>query len=450
MESDTPSSEPTSTARSDSAGSRAVEPAVEPAEVGFDAQRLQRIAAHLNRYVDDGRLPGVSVLLTRGGQIAYSHRYGHRDCERSLPVTADTIYRIYSMTKPIVSIAAMQLYEQGKLLLKDPVSRWIGEFADARVFAGGNAAQYQTREPASEITVHSLLTHTSGLTYDFHFANVVDELYRANGFNWGAPGNLEETCEALASLPLLFDPGSEWNYSYSTDVLGRVVELVSGQALDDYLTEHVTGPLGMVDTGFQVPEGEVERFAANYTTAALAARVGAGNTGRSVPTYRSDNPGLARRLIDDPRTSPYLAPPKILSGGGGLVSTMGDYHRFTQMLRNGGELDGARIIGSRTLAFMASNHLPDGADLTQFGRALFSETAFDGVGFGLGFSVVLDPAKTKTVCSTGEYAWGGAASTAFWVDPVEDITVVFLTQLLPSSVHPIRTELKPLVYQALV
>ena len=427
-----------------------IEAEAEPGELGFDGARLERVAAHLNRYVDDGRLPGVSVLVTRGGQIAYAHRYGERDCERSLPVTSDTIYRIYSMTKPIVSIAAMQMYEQGLFQLKDPVSRWIPAFAQARVFAGGNVMQYQTREPASEVTVHSLLTHTSGLTYDFHFANEVDALYRANGFNWGAPGNLEETCDALAGLPLLFDPGTEWNYSYSTDVLGRVVELVSGQPLDEYLAEHVTGPLGMGDTGFQVPEADTERFAANYTTATLSARSFAGNTGASMPAYRPDDPGLARTLMDDPRASAYLGPPKILSGGGGLVSTMGDYHRFTQMLRGGGELDGVRVIGRRTLEFMASNHLPGGGDLTECGRALFSEAAFDGVGFGLGFSVVLDPAKAKVVSSKGEFAWGGAASTAFWVDPAEDLTLVFLTQLLPSSVHPIRPELKALVYQALV
>ena len=427
-----------------------IEAEVESSEAGFDAGRLERIATHLNRYVDDGRLAGVSVLLTRGGQIAYAHRYGERDCERSLPVTSDTIYRIYSMTKPIVSVAAMQLYEQGLFQLSDPISRWIPSFANARVFVGGNVMQYQTREPANEVSIHSLLTHTSGLTYDFHFANEVDALYRANGFNWGAPGNLEETCEALASLPLLFDPGTEWNYSYSTDVLGRIVELVSGQSLDDYLVEHVTGPLGMVDTGFEVPAADVERFAANYTTATLASRTAAGNTGPTMPAYRPDDPGLQRTLMDDPRQSTYLGPPKILSGGGGLVSTMGDYHRFTKMLRNGGELDGARIIGPRTLDFMASNHLPGGADLTECGRALFSEAAFDGVGFGLGFSVVLDPAKAKVVSNKGEFAWGGAASTAFWVDPAEDITLVFLTQLLPSSVHPIRPELKALVYQALV
>ena len=428
----------------------AIEAEAEPGELGFDEARLERIGRHLNRYVDDGRLPGVSVLVTRAGRIAYTHRYGHRDCERDLPVTADTIYRIYSMTKPIVTVAAMQLYEQGCFGLKDPISRWIPSFARARVFAGGNVMAYQTREPASEVTVHSLLTHMSGLTYDFHFANEVDALYRANGFNWGAPGHLEQTCDALAGLPLLFDPGTEWNYSYSTDVVGRLVELVSGRPLDAYLAENVTGPLGMVDTGFQVPEADVERFAASYTTAALATLTTQGNTGRSMPPYRPDNPGLARTLMEDPRTSAYLAPPKILSGGGGLVSTMGDYHRFTQMLRNGGELDGARVIGRRTLEFMVSNHLPGGGDLTSCGRALFSEAAFDGVGFGLGFSVVLDPAKAQVLSSKGEFAWGGAASTAFWVDPAEDITVVFLTQLLPSSMHPLRPELTALTYQALV
>lgn len=401
---------------------------VDPAEVGFDAQRLTRIGEHLHRYVDDGRLPGTNVLVTRGGKIAYTDTYGMRDMERGLPVVDDTVYRIYSMTKPITSIAAMQLYEQGHFQLKDPISKWLPAFAEARVFASGNADSFETREPAREISVHDLLTHMSGLTYDFHMANFVDEIYRRNGFNWGAPGNLEDTCDALASLPLLFDPGTAWNYSYSTDVLGRLVEVMSGQSLDDYFAEHVLGPLGMSETSFQVTAEQAERFAANYRPS-------------------SD---LTATLLDDPENSAYLSEPKILSGGGGLVSTMHDYHRFTQALRRGGELDGQRVIGRKTLEFMASNHLPGGADLTRFGRALFSEAAFDGVGFGLGFSVVVDPAKAQVLSQVGEFAWGGAASTAFWVDPVEDITVVFLTQLLPSSTHPIRPELKALVYQALV
>ncbi len=406
-----------------------VEVEVDPGEVGFDGTRLERIGTHLHRYVDDGRLPGTYVVVTRGGKIAYKDTYGMRDIERSAPVTDDTVYRIYSMSKPITSIAAMQLYEQGHFQLKDPISRWIPSFADARVFASGNAIEYQTREPAREITVHDLLTHMSGLTYDFHMANFVDEIYRENGFNWGAPGDLQETCDALAGLPLLFDPGTEWNYSYSTDVLGRVVEVISGMSLAEYFDQHILGPLAMSETSFEVTQDQADRFAANY---------------------RPSGADKSAKLLDDPQTSAYLRSPKILSGGGGLVSTMHDYHRFTQALRGGGELDGQRIIGRKTLDYMASNHLPGGVDLTAFGRALFSEAAFDGVGFGLGFSVVIDPAKTQVLSQRGEFAWGGAASTAFWVDPVEDITVVFLTQLLPSSTHPLRPELKALVYQALV
>ena len=407
-----------------------VEVEVDPGEVGFDATRLERIGSHLHRYVDDGLLPGTYVLVSRGGKIAYLDMYGDRDVERGLPVTNDTVYRLYSMTKPIASIAAMQLYEQGCFQLKEPVSKWIPSFAKTRVFDGGNADKFQTREPAREMSLHDLFTHMSGLTYDFHMADFVDEIYRRSGFNWGAcPGNLEEVCETLASMPLLFEPGTEWNYSHSTDVLGRVIEVITGQSLDDYFQEHILGPLGMEDTAFQVDADSTDRFAACY-----------------LPM-----PGtLERRLLDDPQDSSYNKPPEMLSGGGGLVSTMHDYHRFTQALRNGGELDGQRIIGRKTLEFMTSNHLPGGGDLTDCGRALFSETANDGIGFGLGFSVVIDPAKAQVMSQKGEFAWGGAASTAFWVDPVEDMTMIFLTQLLPSSTHPIRPELKTLIYQALV
>lgn len=406
-----------------------IEVEVEPSEVGLSAERLDLIGRHLHRYVDDEQLPGTQVLVSRAGKVAYVDRYGQRDCERDLPVDADTIYRIYSMTKPITSIAAMQLHEQGLFQLKDPISRWLPSFSETRVFASGNATLYETREPEREITVHDLLTHMSGLTYDFHMAGFVDEIYRKNGFNWGMPGDLAESCEKLARLPLLFDPGTEWNYSYSTDVLGRLVEVISGQRLDEYLDEHILGPLGMIDTAFSVPPEHAERFTSNYLP----------------------QPGtLKRKLLDSAEESPYLKPPKVLSGGGGLVSTMADYYRFTRMLLAGGTFNGSRIIGRTTLDFMTQNHLPGGGDLTSCGRALFSEAAFDGVGFGLGFSVVLDPAKSQVMGNVGEFAWGGAASTAFWVDPAEEIIVVFLTQLLPSSTHPIRAELKTLVYQALV
>ncbi|MBM37036.1 MAG: serine hydrolase [Acidimicrobiaceae bacterium] len=403
---------------------------VSAAEFGIDHERIGRLGTHLRKYVDDGRLPGVNVLVSRGGKIVYRYMHGFRDMERNLPVESDTIYRFYSMTKPITSIAAMQLYEKGLLQLKDPISRWLPAFSDSQVFIGGDALHPETRDAAREITVHDLLTHTSGLTYHFHMANAVDEMYRRAGFDWTTtPGDLEKQCDVLASLPLLFDPGTEWNYSYSTDVLGRVVEVISGLNLDTYLEENIFRPLGMVDTGFLVPEGQESRFASCYYPKGKDKRAA---------------------LLDDAQRSRYLRQPVGLSGGGGLVSTLADYHRFTQALINSGVLDGRRIIGRKTLEFMTRNHLPGGVDLTEYGRPLFSETTYDGVGFGLGFSVVIDASKAKVLSQEGEFGWGGAASTAFWVDPVEDLTVIFLTQLLPSSTHPIRPEMKALVYQSLL
>jgi CubicO group peptidase (beta-lactamase class C family) len=274
-----------------------------------------------------------------------------------------------------------------------------------------------------------LLTHTAGLTYGFHHASPVDAMYRAAGFEWAPPEgrDLAECCDLWAGLPLLFEPGSEWNYSVASDVLGRVVEVVSGQPLDRYFAERIFGPLGMGDTGFWVEGAAAGELAALYA---------AGPRGRPVRVEE-----LGRRA---------LRRPDCLDGGGGLVSTAADYHRFTQALLRRGELDGARLLGSRTLAYMARNHLPGGADLEAFGRRLFAETTFDGVGYGLGFAVLLDPVANKVLSSTGELAWGGAASTFFWVDPAEQLTAIFMTQLLPSSTYPLRSELRQLVYQALV
>jgi CubicO group peptidase (beta-lactamase class C family) len=274
-----------------------------------------------------------------------------------------------------------------------------------------------------------LLTHTAGLTYGFHHANPVDEAYRAAGFEWVAPEgrDLAACCDAWAGLPLLFEPGSRWNYSVASDVLGRVIEVVSGQPLDRFLDERVFGPLGMTDTGFWVEEAAAGELAALYSPAPGGGLV------------RNDQ--LGRRA---------LRRPDCLSGGSGLVSTAADYHQFTRMLQGGGELDGVRLLGTRTLRYMARNHLPGGADLESFGLPLFAETTFDGIGYGLGFAVVLDPVANKVLSSTGELAWGGAASTFFWVDPAERLAVVFLTQLLPSSTYPLRSELRQLVYQALI
>jgi CubicO group peptidase (beta-lactamase class C family) len=396
---------------------------------GLDAARVERIRAHFDRYVEDGRLPGYLVQITRDGELAYEAAGGRRDVEADLPVEPDTLWRIYSMTKPIASVAAMLLWEEGAFELKDPIANWLPEFAEPRVFTGGAMAKVATVPAAEPIRMWHLLTHTSGLTYGFHHHGAVDELYREHGFEWGTPPgmDLDGCCCAWAELPLLFQPGTEWNYGHSTDVLGRAVEVISGQPLDEFLAARVLGPLGMTDTGFFAPEADHGRLAALY-----------------VPDPET---GRATR---SPASERAMHPPDSLQGGGGLVSTAADYGRFTRMLAGGGELDGVRLLGPRTLRLMTSNQLPGGADLEAFGRPLFAETTFDGVGFGLGFSVVEDPVAARYTSSRGEFGWGGAASTVFWVDPQERMEVAFFTQLLPSSTHPIRSQLHQLVHQAIV
>ena len=403
---------------------------VEAAEVGFDAERLQRVDRHFARYVDDRRLPGWLVLVSRFGQVAHLSTYGQRDLESGDPIEIDTLFRIYSMTKPVTSVAAMMLYEEGAFQLKEPVSTFIPSFADARVYRQGSALNPVTEPVVEPVRIWHLLTHMSGLTYGFHHAHPVDAMYRTAGFEFGGPpgADLAACCDRWASLPLLFQPGSEWNYGVSTDVLGRVVEVASGMSLDEFFATRIFAPLDMTDTSFWVDPSEQDRLAALYLA----------------------NPADRTALRFDLLGAGALSPPDFLSGGGGLVSTARDYHRFTQMLLNGGELDGARLLSNRTVDYMTRNHLPGGADLEEVGRPLFAETTFAGMGFGLGFSVVEDHVKNKVLSSPGEFAWGGLASTAFWVDPLEDITVVFMTQLMPSSTHPIRAELKQLVYQALV
>jgi CubicO group peptidase (beta-lactamase class C family) len=355
---------------------------------------------------------------------------GRRDLEADLPVELDTRFRIYSMTKPVTAVAAMQLYEEGAFSLKDPVAAFIPSFADLAVYRDGPASGPRTEPATRPLLVWHLLTHTAGLTYGFHHAHPVDAMYRAAGFDWAPPDgvDLAACCDLWAGLPLLFEPGSEWNYSVASDVLGRVVEVVSGQPLDRFFAERIFGPLGMGDTGFWVEGEAAGKLAALYTA----------------------GPDGGRAVRSDAMGGRALRRPSCLDGGGGLVSTAADYHRFTQALLGGGELDGARLLGSRTLAYMARNHLPGGADLESFGRRLFAETTFDGVGYGLGFAVLLDPVANKVLSSAGELAWGGAASTFFWVDPAEQLTAIFMTQLMPSSAYPLRSELRQLVYQALV
>jgi CubicO group peptidase (beta-lactamase class C family) len=398
----------------------------DPASLGFDPSRLQRIDDRFRRYVDDGRLAGWQVVVTRRGHIVHSSEAGRRDEEAGLPVEPDTRWRIFSMTKPITSVAALMLWERGLLELTDPISRWLPEFAEPRVYLRGSAAAPLTMPSPEPIRVWHLLTHTAGLTYGFHHAHPIDEMYRTAGFEWGVPEGLDLAgcVETWARMPLVHTPGTEWNYSHATDVLGRLVEVVSGRALDVFLDEEILGPLGMTATAFAADDPS--------RTAALYARMADGSRVRA------------------PAGDAFLEPPTWLSGGGGLVSTAADYHRFTQMLLRGGELDGVRLLGSRTVTYMGRNHLPGGADLEAVGRPLFAEMPFDGVGFGLGVAVVLDPTRYRTLCSAGEMSWGGAASTAFWVDPAEELTALFFTQLMPSSAYPIRSALRALVYQALV
>ena len=402
----------------------------DPAAVGVDPDRLGRIDDHLRRYVDEGRLAGWQVHITRRGQTVHASVHGSRDLEAGRPVEQDTLWRIYSMTKPVTSVAAMQLYEQGRIRLNDEVSRYLPEFADMRVLIGGNAEQPKTVPATQPVRLWHLLTHTAGLTYAFTKSSVLDQMYglhRADQLvDWEA--DLAEMCRRWGSLPLLFEPGTGWNYSVATDVLGRVVEVVTDQRLDEVFAEQVFAPLGMKETRWWVDAEDAGRLAALY----------------------APHPATGQAVRYDDLGKHAFTAPTMLSGGGGLISTAVDYARFTSMLVRGGELDGERVLGPRTLAYMTRNHLPGGGTLAALGRGMFAETAYDGVGFGLGFGVSVDPVATKVTTSPGEYTWGGLASTAFWVDPAEELTVHFYTQLVPSSTYPIRTELRQLVYSAIV
>jgi CubicO group peptidase (beta-lactamase class C family) len=414
----------------------ALEVHTDPAEVGIDAGRLARLDRRLARWVDDAQLPGYLVTVARRGHLVHVGSAGYRDVEAGLPVERDTRWRIYSMTKPITSVAAMMLYEEGAFELSDPISRWLPEFAETRVYVAGSAQKPVTAPQVEPIRVRHLLTHTSGLTYGFHHATPVDAMYRAAGHEWGTPAGADsaEVCRQWAAIPLLFQPGAEWNYGVSTDVLGRLVEVLSGQPLDEFFEQRIFRPLGMTDTSFGLREGDdVDSLARLY--AAVPGQRGGAATGFAP----LDTMGAAAH-----------SRPTFLSGGGGLVSTAADYLRFAELLRRGGSYDGGRLLSARTIAYMTRNHLPGNADIETFGRPVFAETPLRGVGFGLGVSVVIDPVRYGVLTSVGDYTWGGAASTVFYVDPVEDLTVSFYTQLLPSSTLPIRGYLRQLVNQALV
>lgn len=396
----------------------------------MNPERLRRIDDFLQRkYVEPGKLPGTLTMIAHRGETVHLGVRGLADVERGTPVAEDTIWRIYSMTKPITSIAFMMLVEEGLVALDDPVHRFIPEWRNLGVFAGGtHRSGFQTTRPTRPMRMVDLLRHTSGLTYGFQLRTNVDAAYRAAKIGEiEKAGDLDQFIATLGKLPLEFSPGDKWNYSVATDVIGYLVQTISGEPFEAFLKRRIFDPLGMTETAFQVPAGATARFASCYQ-----------------PTREG---GIA--LQDDAATSSYLEPPGFVSGGGGLVSTAGDYMKFAQALLNGGIGSGHRLVGRKTLELMTANHLPGGVDLPALSVSLFSEASYAGVGFGLGFATNIDPAKTLMPGSVGDYYWGGAASTFFWVDPVEELIAIFMTQLIPSSTYPVRRELRTMVYAAL-
>ncbi|MFB6548365.1 serine hydrolase domain-containing protein [Streptomyces sp. NPDC056405] len=399
---------------------------VDPGAAGLDPKALDRLDLHFARQVDEGRLPGFLVAVARGGRVAHLTVHGRRDIAAGLPVAADTLWRLYSMTKPVTAVAALILVEEGRLSLDDPVARHLPAFAEPRVYVEGSADDVVTRPAGGPVLVRHLMTHTAGLTFGFYHAHPVDGLYRAAGLESSVrPGaGLAETVDLYASLPLQFEPGTQWNYSVASNVLGRLVEVVSGQPLDTYCAERIFGPLGMADTGFHVTDEQAGRLAELY---------GETDGGGIEPV-----PGL-----------PLRGRPRFLSGSGGLVSSAYDVHRFAELLRCRGELDGVRLLAPGTVDLMTRNHLPGDADLRAYGsRPAHDEPGNDGVGFGLGVSVVIDPARTQAPSGLGTYGWSGVATTTFWVDPSRDLTVQFMTQVRPKSSHTVYPDLKRLVHEA--
>ena len=390
-------------------------------DLGFVSDRLARIPDFLqSQYLDSGKLPFASLLVGRGDEIALQWNSGVAD---------DAIFRIASMTKPITSVAFMQLVEQGKVALSEPVAKYIPEFARLGVFvAGGGNVPFVSRPPTTPLRIIDLLRHTSGFTYSFQERSNIDAAYRKTDVESWSKNTSKSFIDTLAQIPLEFDPGTQWNYSVSTDIVGILVERISGQSLPDYFSEHIFGPLGMDDTFFCVPAGKADRIPEGYAFDAET----------------------TMKLFDKAGSeSLWTRGWSFNSGGGGLASSVADYHRFCRMLLNGGSLEGVQIISPKTLELMTANHIPGGQDLTKMSKSMFSEAEMAGIGFGLGFATTIDSPATMIPCSNGDFYWGGMYSTAFFVDPVEDIIMIFMTQLMPSSTYPVRREIKTMIYSAL-
>jgi CubicO group peptidase (beta-lactamase class C family) len=415
-------------------------PPATPESAGMSKAALDRLEQRLKlRYIDSGRFPGTQLLIYRRGKIVHSTVQGFADVERKVPVKDDTIYRIYSMTKPITSVAFMMLVEEGRVAIDEPVHKYIPEWKDLGVFQAGTAPPFLTKPPSRPMLIVDLLRQTSGLTYGFQQRSNVDAAYREMKIGEvEKAGTLQSMIDGLAKMPLEFSPGEAWNYSVSTDVIGYLIGKISGKPFEQFLKERIFEPLDMNDTDFFVPAGKAHRLAACYSA----------DPQGGMTFHAADRKG-GLTLQDDPTKSSFLSPPSFISGGGGLCSTAADYLTFCRALLNGGELGGVRLIGPKTLALMTSNHLPGGLDLPAMSRSLFSEATYDGIGFGLGFAVTMDPAQTLIAGSPGEFNWGGAATTSFFIDPAEELITIFMTQVIPSSAYRLRRELRTMVYAAI-
>jgi len=410
-----------------------------PDKLGLSKDKLNAMEDFFkDKYIQKGKLAGIQTLVARRGKVIHFESSGLRDVENNKKIEKDTIFRIYSMTKPITSVALMQLFEKGLFQLADPVSKFLPEFKNPKVFISGSYPHFMTRPADREISIRDLLTHTAGLTYGFHYRTNIDHAYRKvwsgpRGDNTDfsfPPLNLENFSQSIASLPLEFSPGDKWNYSVATDICGRLVEVLSGLTLDVYFSKHIFKPLKMKDTGFFIPKNKINRFASCYE--------------------RTPKEYLKLQDTGDNKSG-YSRSPLHLSGGGGLVSTTQDYYNFCQMLLNGGTFEDKRILSRKTIELMTSNHLPENQDMVTMGsEGSFSEIRYKGVGFGLGFGVNIDLADTQNSGSVGSYNWGGAASTFFWVDPEEELICILMTQLMPSGYYPIRMQMQSMVYSAFI
>jgi CubicO group peptidase (beta-lactamase class C family) len=386
-------------------------------EHGFSEERLSRIGLKMQEYVDEGKISGSINLVARHGKVVYLEIFGYQDVESKTPMALDTLFRIYSMTKPVTSLAFMMLFEQGEFHLSDPLSKFIPKFSNPRVIAPHGRLVPANRE----ITLHHLMNHTAGFAYGDEEDLVIDMLYRAADLD-NYDRSLEEYVTILAGLPLMYHPGERYHYSMATDVLGRVIEIVSGMALDTYFDKFIFGPLDLADTSFWVPEEKHTRFATLYGI--------------------KDEDTFA--VLDKP-AGEYGKPVKMLSGGHGLVSTTSDYFRIAQLFANGGEVDGVRLLGPKTVDLMRMNHLE--SDLLPFE---WDGAPWPGYGFGLGFGVIIDSALAEPQGSLGSFGWGGYANTHFWIDPVEEIIGLLMMQYLPSGTYPVTNDFHTLVYQALL